>query len=188
MNKLPARKPIRLKQYDYSQSGYYYVTICTYNRQKLFGDIADNYMIPNDIGKIIKNTWLQIPSHFVNVKLDEYVIMPNHIHGIINNVGAGLPRPKNVMVDTTNGRGNHAPTLGNIIAYFKYQSTKHVNNLQNTPGQKIWQRLFYDHIIRNEKLLNKIREYIINNPTRWDEGENNIRNGEDVLGSKINKI
>lgn len=96
MDKFPKRKSIRLKEYDYSAIGYYYVTICTRTREELFGHIENNCMILNGIGKIVKNTWLEIPNHFSNVKLDEYIVMPNHIHGIIiidSPVGDGHARP-----------------------------------------------------------------------------------------------
>lgn len=178
VNNLQQRKPNRLKNFDYSLSGYYYVTVCTKDRQEYFGNIINNEMNLNDYGKIINKYWLEIPKHFENIELDEYVIMPNHVHGIIIIVGAGSSRP----------------ILGQITGYFKYQSTKYINNIMNglenpitkgsenpTPTIKqnkikqIFQRSFYDHIIRNEYSLLRIRKYIKNNPRNWEDDRNNIK-------------
>lgn len=162
------RKQIRLTQYDYSQPGYYYITICTNNRSCIFGNVINGKMILNDVGKIINNVWFTIPNHFNNVKLDSFQIMPNHIHAIIIIVGAGSSRPM----------------LGKIIGYYKYQCTKNINNiwirfnnsnnggaktapLHNVRFNKIFQRNYYEHIIRNEIELYKIRRYIKSNPSYW---------------------
>ncbi|MDD3296242.1 MAG: transposase [Candidatus Omnitrophica bacterium] len=186
MDKFPKRKLTRLKKYDYSQTGYYFVTICTQNRKEIFASIKNNQIILNEFGRIVKKSWLQIPEHFKNIELDKYIIMPNHIHTIINIVGAGSPRPlknhdndDNKIIGYSIGRGNLAPTkLGQVMAFFKYQTTKQINKLQNRPGIKIWQRRYHDHIIRNDKSLNRIREYIDNNPKTWDNDiENPIRLG-----------
>ncbi len=181
MNKYPRRKSTRLKEYNYSQPGFYYVTICTDNRQELFGLVENEQMKLNKFGKIVDAVWLQIPNHFNNIQLDKYVIMPNHIHGIIKIVGARLPRPESSRPDNNNNndkiieRGNRAPTgLGQIIAYFKYISTKQINEFKDNGVNKIWQRNFYDHIIRNEKSLNAIREYILNNPINWGRDIDNL--------------
>jgi REP element-mobilizing transposase RayT len=161
------RNTNRIPQHDYSTPGQYFVTICVGNRQQIFGEIENDKIILNDAGKIVDFWWREIVNHFTGIELDQHIIMPNHIHGIINIVGAGSPRPDNNN-DTIIGRGNRAPTIGHIIAFFKYQTTKFINESKNTPGNKIWQRNFYDHVIRNDKSLDKIREYIINNPAAWD--------------------
>jgi REP element-mobilizing transposase RayT len=180
------RKQIRLKNFDYSDAGWYFVTICTQNRECLFGNIINNQMNLNKLGKIVNQFWTRIQKHFYNVELDDYQIMPNHIHGIIVirnfSVGAGFPRPVNKL----------RPTLGQIIGYYKYQTTKHINILINgsgnpivigsedpTPTQKhkfkqIFQRSFYEHIIRNEYDLNRIRGYIKDNPKNWETDRNNL--------------
>jgi putative transposase len=131
------------------------VTICTQDKQHLFGEIFGNLIHLSPIGEIITQCWEEIPKHFHNVNLDEYVIMPNHIHGII------------IINEIDICRGEvtsplRKATLGNIIAYFKYQSTKAINDLEGTPGIKIWQRNYYDRIIRGEKELQNIRDYIAN--------------------------
>lgn len=163
------RKTNRLKKYDYSSSGWYFVTICTQNRECLFGNIINNKMVINKFGGIVKRCWLEIPKHFNNVELDEFQIMPNHVHGIVIIVGAGSSRP----------------ILGQIIGYFKYQSTKYVNGFMKGSGnptptikqtkiKQIFQRSFYDHIIRNEYSLLRIRQYIRDNPRNWENDRNNI--------------
>lgn len=176
---LKQRKPNRLKNFDYSDNGWYFVTICTEDRQEYFGNIANNKINFNEYGKIINNCWVEIPQHFNNVKLDEYQIMPNHVHGIVIIVGAGLSRP----------------ILGQIIGYFKYQSTKYINDFvmkgsdNPTPTEnkikQIFQRSFYDYIIRNEFSLNRIRHYIKDNPKNWDEDRNNLKIRNSELSNKI---
>jgi REP element-mobilizing transposase RayT len=160
---LKQRKQIRLKNYDYSQSGLYYVTICTQNREYLFGNVLNGKMELNDFGKIINDVLFTIQKHFDHVELDEFVIMPNHIHGIVIIVGAGSSRP----------------ILGKIIGYFKYKSTKRINDLLGSENptptikiKKIFQRNYYEHVIRNENELIKIREYIKNNPLFWNRDIN----------------
>jgi len=172
--KLKQRKSIRLKHYDYSRDGFYYVTVCTRNREHVFGDVLDGQMVLNETGEIVEFWWKQLPVKYESAASDAYVIMPNHFHGIIQIVGAGSPRPNDTQNDADqlsghNGRGNRAPTLGNMVAYFKYGSTKQINQLRDTPGKSVWQRGYHEHIIRNESDLNKIREYIHNNPNRWGE-------------------
>ncbi|MEA1958628.1 MAG: transposase [Chloroflexota bacterium] len=161
-----------LKEYDYSQPGAYFVTTCTHDRECLFGEIAGRQMILNDAGKIVQIVWDEIRKHFDRVESDQFVIMPNHIHGIIilnsETVGAGSPRPNQNI-----GRGDRAPTLGKIVAYFKYQTTKRINESQGTPGYKLWQRNYYEHVIRDENELQNIRHYIRYNHLKWDEDEEN---------------
>jgi REP element-mobilizing transposase RayT len=160
------RRSIRLKGYDYTDSGAYSVTVCTHNRECLFGEIVDVKMQLNNFGIIASRCWEEIPTHFDNVSLDVYVVMPNHLHGIIvlkeMPVGEGSPHPY----------GQKRTSLGRVVAYFKYQSTKHFNEILATPGSPVWQRNYYEHIIRDESDWNKIREYIGNNPVRWEEDEN----------------
>jgi len=153
------RKSIRLENWNYTNPGYYFVTICVSDRQYLFGGIINNKMTLNEYGEIVQLKWLDLVNHNKDISLDEFVIMPNHIHGIII-IGAGL---------------EPAPTaLSEIIRQFKTFSTKHINKLRNTPGQKLWQRNYYDHIIRNEQSFNEIRTYINNNPKQWSTDKYNV--------------
>ena len=164
---LPQRRATRLRGYDYSQPGAYFVTICAQHRKCLFGTIIDGKMQLNEIGQIVVEYWNYIPQHFLSVELGESVIMPNHIHGIVacNPVGAGSPRPTKNTKNRT--RENPSPALGKIVAYFKYQSTKHINQHRNTPGTRIWQRNYHDHIIRDDPDLQRIRQYVQDNPMKW---------------------
>mgnify|MGYP000913469741 FL=1 len=157
------RRSIRLKGYDYSQSGACFVTICTQNRVCLFGDIVDGEMRLNDAGKIVHGVWNDLPNHYPGMELDAFVVMPNHVHGIIVIVGAGLK-----LAPTKRG-------LPEIIRGFKTFSSRRINELRGTPGIPVWQRNYYEHIVRNDESLYRIREYIINNPMQWEQDRENPR-------------
>ena len=178
--KIHKRKSIRLKGYDYSSAGAYFVTVCNHNHLCLFGQIAEEKMLLNDAGKFANKCLLGIPGHFPHVKLDKFIIMPNHIHGIIIiNVGANNYSPLQINQFRSPFR-----TIGSIIRGFKIGVTKWFR--ANTNVYNVWQRNYYEHIIRNEKELNKIREYIINNPLRWHlDRENPDRKGSDKLEDEI---
>jgi putative transposase len=159
------RRSIRLQGYDYSQAGAYFVTLCTQNRECLFGEIVDGEMRMNDAGNIARQCWDNIPIHFPHVDLDEFVVMPNHIHGIVvitDNVGGKNFSP---LPQTTRPCGT-SKTIGSIVRGFKIGVTKWMRN--NTPIYDVWQRNYWEHIVRNEPELNRIREYIHNNPTQWE--------------------
>ena len=191
------RKSIRLKGYDYSREGLYFITICCHNRDCLFGEIIENndlinptqQMILNDAGKIAIECWLQIPEHFPNVILHEHIIMPNHIHGIIELNGSLDFGVQNVMVQNV-GVQNFEPlpptpppqppsrqqnafqkiiprSIGSIIRGYKIGVTKWFR--KNTDLQTVWQRNYYEHIIRNEQSYQTIAEYIITNPEKWKD-------------------
>ncbi len=175
------RRSIRLKGYDYSQPGWYFVTVVTQNREMLFGVVVNDKMVLDLFGKIIDYHWRKLPRHFKNIVLDEYQIMPNHFHGIIHIVGAmhsDLDNQKN----NEKFNGNASPlsqprrphgtvpgSLGAIMQNFQSVTTRKINRIRKTPGARLWQRNYWEHIIRNETELNRIRNYIINNPQNWDE-------------------
>ncbi len=227
------RRSIRLQGYDFSREGLYFITICCQDRAHLFGEIAEKCLKLNDAGIQAQQCWLDIPNHFPNVVLHEFIIMPNHIHGIIEFVGAnnyspnqslpqqplphnfGVNDPEignggkniemaneakdaeitnakgNVMnggndadaemanmeaknVEMANGAKNFSPlwrspskTIGSVVRGFKIGVTKWMRN--NTNVVNVWQRNYYDHIIRNEKDYHRISEYIKNNPILWKE-------------------
>jgi REP element-mobilizing transposase RayT len=175
------RKSIRWKTYNYANNGAYFITVCTHNKKHLFGEIGDGKMILNGAGEIIDQWWKKLPEKFPGISIDEYVIMPNHFHGIIiidshptliASVGAGLSRPSltGIVGSNENGRENRAPTLGKMIAFFKYQTTKEYN-VRNTNIQKLWQRNYWDRMIRDEREMRSIREYISGNPKEWEKDE-----------------
>jgi REP element-mobilizing transposase RayT len=164
------RKSPRLQGYDYSQSGAYFVTICTHNRAHLFGEITEGAMMLNDAGAIAQERWLALPDHHPNVELDAFVVMPNHVHGIVILVGTGPAlsvATDNAGVVTDNA--GVVPTLGTVIGSYKSGVTRRIREAQNDPDLRVWQSRYHDHIIRTETALNHIREYIMYNPARWRE-------------------
>ncbi len=237
------RRSIRLREYDYSQPGAYFITICTQNRTCLFGNVVDGKMVLNDAGEFARKCWMEIPNHFPRVTLDEFVIMPNHIHGIIIinvgainvraiNVGAKDFSPQQIPINNNQSPQQipnnvrainvgakdfspqqipinkyhspqqipinkyhspqqipinkyHSPqqipesfqspsrSIGSIVRGFKIGITKWFR--QNTDIYNIWQRNYYEHIIQDEQALNVIREYIINNPLKWELDKNYMK-------------
>lgn len=165
------RRSIRLKDYDYSQTGAYFVTICARNREYLFGKIVEGKMQLNKTGEMIQKMWIELPRNYPGVEIDAFIVMPNHIHGIIvlTGVGAGpcaCPnggQPQGV-----------APTISlpDVVHRFKsltttrYRQTLSPKGLHSLPN-RLWQRNYYEHVVRNENELNRIREYIIYNLLQW---------------------
>lgn len=181
------RKPNRLKNYDYSQPGWYFVTICTHDKLPHFGRINDGVLILNQYGELAHKYWLEIADHFNGVELDEFVIMPNHVHGIIiiHDIGEGDTSAGDALVgDALVGdaymRPLHQPMdrtkmlLSKVIGQYKAAVTREIHKMDNRTLFR-WQRSFYDHIIRNDFALFKIRTYIQNNPVKWifDRENNN---------------
>lgn len=172
------RRSIRLPGYDYSQEGAYFVTVCTQNREFLFGEIVDGAMLLNDAGQIVCQCWRDIPAHFPQVVCDGFVVMPNHIHGIlfvVDTLGAQHFSPLRGRPRGT------SKTIGSIVRGFKIGVTKWMR--QNEPVQNVWQRNYYEHIIRSEEELNRIRQYIIHNPEQWETDRENPDAGHDAAGS-----
>lgn len=171
------RKSIRLVGYDYSKAGLYFVTICCYNKECLFGEIVSEKMIFSEAGKIANDCWLEIPKHFNNVILHEHIIMPNHVHGIIeissDNFGANQHSPTDTAnieresIDSLQRNVFKSPskTIGSIIRGYKIGVTKWFHS--NTDIDIVWQRNYYEHIIRNGESYQRISNYIINNPENW---------------------
>ncbi len=173
---LHRRRSIRLAGYDYTQNGAYFVTICTYQRRCLFGEIVGEEMQRNWCGEIAAACWQAIPNHFAAVKLDAFVVMPNHVHGIIL-----IDTPDSTM-ESAQGDGvgaQHAAplrthphvvqsgSLSAIVRSYKSAVANQINACHQTPGKRIWQRNYYEHIVRNDRALNAIREYILFNPAHW---------------------
>jgi putative transposase len=175
------RKSIRLKDYDYSQSGAYFVTICVYKKRCLLGDIINGKAELSEMGIIADKCWKEIPDHFQNVSLDYFVLMPNHIHGIINIVGAKHShfKPINNVSDLSANalplrlHGTSPNSLGAIIQNFKSIATRKINKTLGQQGTPLWQTNYYEHVARNDDNLNEIRGYIINNPLKWDLDKEN---------------
>ena len=177
----PRRRATRLRSYDYGQTGGYFVTICVQDQKCLFGKIIDGRMQLNETGKIVVKCWNRIPQHFFSAELDVCVIMPNHVHGVIllgmgGSKSACAPtNPQPVRrgevpspAPSNRTRAVSPPTLGQVVAYFKYQSTKYINQHRGMPGTRIWQRNYYDHVLRDDMDLERIRQYITDNPMQWE--------------------
>ena len=171
------RKSIRLPGYDYSQAGAYYITIVTHQRDCLFGKIENEKMILSDLGKIADECWRAIPDHFPLVELGAYVVMPNRVHGIIiiadPRRGAALLRPYTGPDENQNSHKiNVKPgSLGAIVRSYKSAVSYRIHKEHNATG--IWQRNYYEHVIRDETDLQNKTDYIEANPLLWDEDENN---------------
>jgi REP element-mobilizing transposase RayT len=159
------RRSIRLKGYDYSQEGAYFITICTRHMICLFGQVENDRMILADAGKMINEQWIALADRFPNSRLGEYITMPNHFHAILFITGVGVP-----LVGTQNG----GATLGQMIGAFKSITTgKYINGVNRSGWPpfdgKLWQHNYYEHVIRNEASLLKISKYIHTNPARWKD-------------------
>ena len=167
------RKSIRLKDFDYSQAGAYFVTICTQERKCLFGDGLTEKMALSEIGEKVRQFWLEIPQHFQHVDLDTFVVMPNHLHGILNILDVGVqhvePLPQKHQYQKIIPK-----SLGSIIRSYKATVTRWCG--QNGCASFKWQRNFYERVIRNQSELSRIREYIVNNPLKWHLDKENPQN------------
>ncbi|HEX7917265.1 transposase [Rudaea sp.] len=157
------RKPLRLRCYDYAQAGMYFVTICAHERACIFGKVRDGAMHLNELGKLIAEKWLALPQQHRRLNIDAYVIMPNHLHGIV------------VFEAQEPGSMNRTPTLGEVVRAFKARCSHALGRgaIHRAQGVRLWQRGYYEHVIRNEADLVRIREYIENNPLQWSLDRNN---------------
>jgi putative transposase len=186
----PRRKSIRLKGYDYSAPGYYFVTICTNDRQCLFGEIIDEGMKLNDAGRMVKSVFCEIPVFYKDIVIDEFVVMPNHIHGIVIINYIGVPPRRDACPERPGAKDwqpqGVAPTdsnlsLPDVIHRFKSLTTHHYikgvkQNNWKPFRDKLWQRNYYEHVTRNEIDLSDTREYILNNPKKWNLDKYNPEN------------
>jgi REP element-mobilizing transposase RayT len=198
------RRSIRLREYDYRNAGAYFVTICTFQRECLFGEVVNGEMQLKEYGKIVRDEWIRSEVVRNNVSLDAFVIMPNHFHGIMllskgveamqrsgetstagdpHNPGDPPGRPYGESNALSGGcRGEAVPrpvlsgSIGAIIGQFKSIVTKRINTLRDNPGCPVWQRNYYEQVVRNEDDLTNIRRYIEENPMKWDMDENNPAN------------
>jgi len=196
MDKLPRRKNIRLQNYDYSQAGYYFITICTQDKQRLFGEIADGKLSLNVGGEMIKKWIYRLESKFPQILIDKYIVMPNHVHCIMANKGMdwsvysqdnGLENvgadpcvcPQNNNLKYKKGEYINL-SLSQIIQWFKTMTTnEYIQGVKNGVypvfNKRIWQRNYYDRVIRNEQEYKKIYEYIETNPLQWEDDEYYIK-------------
>lgn len=162
----PRRKELRLPNFDYSEPGWYFVTICIVERLNLFGLVNNGNVVLNAYGTIAQDTWLHIPKHFPNVELDEFIIMPNHIHGILS-----LTEDGNFLEADKQTLNAITPSLGTLVGAYKAAVSKKINLIRNTPGDSVWQRNYYEHIVSSLTELVRICEYIAGNPSNWQNDE-----------------
>ena len=173
------RRSIRLKGYDYSQPGAYFITICTHQRQCLFGEIIDGEMSLNEYGVIVRSHWLRLPQYYSNLKLDEFVVMPNHLHGILILSNASIEAsssavsPNKLLIHPPEFVTKPAPKPGvsEIVRGFKTFSSRRINQKRKAPNTPVWQRTYYDRIIHNSIAFQATQNYIQTNPHRWNKDQ-----------------
>ncbi len=174
----PRRRSLRLPRFNYIRQGAYFVTVCTNGRQLLFGEVIDGEVEVelNELGRIAAEEWLKSAQVRIEIELDAWVVMPNHVHGIVIITDDHCRGDRPVAPS-----GPRSGSLGAMIAGFKSATTKRINTMRGTPGASVWQRNYYEHVIRNESALDRIRQYIAENPARWSEDPENpaVRDGQD---------
>jgi REP element-mobilizing transposase RayT len=181
---MPERKPIRLKGYDYSTPGAYFITVCAHNRfenRNIFGSIHNSEMMKNRWAAVVESCWCDLPNHYVHISLDEFIVMPDHFHGIvwINNIPVGNGHARSLR------RQNE--TLPNVVGSFKSAVSRNIH--QNDFPDFQWQKSYYDHVIRNDESMQKIREYVQNNPRKWelDHDDNETNDIMNIIGHVGNR-
>ncbi|MEW5976044.1 MAG: transposase [Acidobacteriota bacterium] len=193
--KVHHRRSIRLPGHDYSQGGAYYITLCTKHRRFLFGAIVDARMILNSAGQIVADEWVKTAAIRQGIGLDKWVVMPNHFHAIVvitpclgrgdRPVAPTVVAPTPVASTKDVRPGARSNSLGALIAGFKSAVTKRINQTSGMSGAEVWQRNYYEHIIRNERDLTRVRQYIEDNPARWAEDSDNPQN---ILMSTVSQV
>jgi REP element-mobilizing transposase RayT len=165
-NHFPDRNYTRLTDYDYSSPGAYFVTICVYKKQCLFGSSENGTMRLNQYGEVVQKCWKDLQNHYEGINNRIFTVMPNHVHGILEIM------PPNKRSGSKPDPTNRYP-LSEIIRAFKTFSSKGINELRHSPGTTVWQRSFYEHIIRTEKEYRETGEYILYNPAKWENDKEN---------------
>ena len=172
-----SRRSIRLQGYDYSQAGGYFFTVCTRKRECIFGDVVTGQMRLNEAGRIVQSVCDSLPSFYDGIELDAFVVMPNHVHGVIvidAGVGAIHESPLRLEPGSAVRIGHRRRMLlSKIIGRFKMVSAKQINALRGLAGTALWQRNYYEHVVRDEESLSRIRQYIVDNPAQWEFDEEN---------------
>jgi REP element-mobilizing transposase RayT len=169
------RRSIRIEGYDYSQVGAYFVTVCTFRKLPIFGKIQEGVFTENELGAIVEQSWEWLSRQYEYVILDAWAVMPNHTHSILIITERDSSAPKR-------------KSLGGLIGAFKVYSTNRINSVMRSPGSQVWQRNYYEHVIRTEDELNRVRQYIADNPLQWDiDRENPLKIGNHSLDKLLYK-
>ncbi len=163
------RRSIRLSEFDYARYGPFFVTLCAEDRKCIFGTVADGRMKLNRYGQIIEDEWMRTAEIRRETSFDAYVVMPNHFHSIVSVLNAETEQLGQMGAHSRAPLRRQSRSLGALIAQFKATTTRLINSLHGTPGATIWQRNYYEHVIRDERDLERIRDYIAANPARWEE-------------------
>ncbi len=181
------RRSIRLPAYDYAQPGAYFVTVCTQDRQPVLGEVIGGEMVLSDPGQMVQAIWREMPQHYPGVEVDAFVVMPNHVHGIIILVGptpdvgatpCGCPESSGQARGPAPTRVTRAMSLADVVHRFKSMTTARYRLGVSRDGWqpfagRLWQRNYYEHIVRDEEELNRMRQYITDNPAQWDDDPEN---------------
>jgi REP element-mobilizing transposase RayT len=170
------RRSLRLKGYDYSTPGAYFITICTKDKGNILGAVSDGKIHLNETGIIATDCWYDLPNHYPNAQLDSFVIMPNHVHGIIILVDFTVPVGVGFKPSPTGKKQIYQ--LTEIVRGFKTFSARRINEIHKRQGNPFWQRNYYEHVVRNSRELYRIHEYIQNNPLKWEMDIENRRKTE----------
>jgi REP element-mobilizing transposase RayT len=175
------RRSIRLRDYDYSSAGAYFVTLCAFQRECLFGEMVDGEMRLNDAGRLVTAIWDSLPQRYQGLEVDAFAVMPNHVHGIVvihDPVGAIHESPgsdsdvKIGAIRESPQQSRRTMTLSKVVGYLKMNTARRINQSRDNPGVPVWQRDYFERVIRDEQELAAIRQYIAENPTKWAEDEN----------------
>lgn len=162
------RKSVRLPEYDYAQAGAYFVTVCAFKHACIFGEIVNGEIKLNNMGAFVAEEWIKTGSIRSEILLDEWVIMPNHFHAIVVIIDGLEKHCRHERAYCHTPLRSPSKNLGAMVRGFKAAATKRINQWRKTPAMPVWQRNYYEHIIRNEDDLHQIREYIQSNPQQWE--------------------
>jgi putative transposase len=171
----PSRRSVRLRGFDYSRIGMYFLTICAFHRRSIFGELRGNIAVISPLGEIVKACWIEIPQHFPNVKVEAYVVMPNHVHGILTIHSKPLDaNPQDKTAAAVESFGKPTPnSIPTIVRSFKSAASKRARQSGLSGGESIWQRGYYEHVLRNTREYVEATNYILLNPARWTFDEDN---------------
>jgi putative transposase len=160
------RKNNRLREFDYSQPAMYFVTICAHDRAMLFGAGGEGAIRLSSFGRIVQDCWNEIPAHYPGVLTDAVVVMPNHVHGILD-LTQILVGARHASPTAPSSATKRRPSLGSIVGSFKSAVTSRINAARGTPSAPVWQRNYHEHVIRSDEDLRRARQYIADNPLKW---------------------
>ncbi len=167
------RRSVRLSEYDYTQAGMYFITVVAHGRQCVFGDLVGGEIRLSEAGRIVRDCWTAIPDHCSGCAVTSFVVMPNHVHGVLTLPDNDGSAAQSSITHTERPRGPVHRSVGAIVGSFKSAATRLINRRCGTPGAVVWQRNYYEHVIRSDASLQRIEDYILSNPLFWAEDPEN---------------